>query len=492
LKTGLQHLDATSGTNLPLANYPLNIQMGNTGLAIGPTGSAPQAILQSDHQAKYDGSKTLGSHIIRYGFDFNRIAAAGFVPVQSLAPFLSTNVGLSEETFAQTGPFPGGDTNPLNYPVEYVTVSNGLGYVTPTPGLGLPAGSFFYQRLAAYVGVNSKFKRNLTLTYGLRYAREPGRSDSKFSPIPQLNALIPGLGNRVRQPNSNFAPQLGFAWDPTGKGKMSVRGGIGLFYENVLTIVAPLDPLYRAPVGDVFLQSPIACNGTATPQPVPISGGALEPTFCSAMAGGMPTNNPVAIGMVAGQIAAFQKLYQADSPFNLNAPNPNYAGSLLQNKFGFGLGTNMYDPNYRTPRSVEMNIGVQREIRRGMVVSADFVRNVQTHYFLGIDENHTGDIHYFNKAAAQQAIASTLSHCGVSTVDQGIQACPGLYPGGGGASMVDFANNGLTSSADFDRPCGVLFGYPCAFPGINSNAPPLPFFKPIGRSVYNGFGSHRT
>jgi hypothetical protein len=116
--------------------------MGNTGLAIGPTGSAPQAILQSDHQAKYDGSKTLGSHIIRYGFDFNRIAAAGFVPVQSLAPFLSTNVGLSEETFAQTGPFPGGDTNPLNYPVEYVTVSNGLGYVTPTPGLGLPGRQF--------------------------------------------------------------------------------------------------------------------------------------------------------------------------------------------------------------------------------------------------------------------------------------------------------------------------------------------------------------
>jgi hypothetical protein len=28
LKTGLQHVDATSGSNLPLANYPLNIQMG--------------------------------------------------------------------------------------------------------------------------------------------------------------------------------------------------------------------------------------------------------------------------------------------------------------------------------------------------------------------------------------------------------------------------------------------------------------------------------
>ena len=55
-----------------------------------------------------------------------------------------------------------------------------------------------------------------------------------------------------------------------------------------------------------------------------------------------------------------------------------------------------------------------------------------------------------------------------------------------GATMVDFANRGLTSSSDFDQPCGVLFGCPCAFPGINPNVPPLPFFESIGRSVYNG------
>jgi hypothetical protein len=187
---------------------------------------------------------------------------------------------------------------------------------------------------------------------------------------------------------------MGFAWDAMGKGKLSVRGGIGLFYENVLTIVAPFDPLYRVPVGNVFLQIPTACNGTATPQPVPIPGGALQPMFCSAMVGGVLTNNPVAIGTVAGQIAAFQKLYQTDSPFSLTAPNPNYVGSLLDQGLGFGL--NMYDPRFRTPRSVEMNIGIQREVRPGMVFSADYVRNVQTHYFLGIDENHTGDIHYLD------------------------------------------------------------------------------------------------
>ena len=338
LKTERDYVDGTRGSGLPLANFPLDTQMGNTGLQTGPSGNAPQTILQSDLQAKYDGSKTWGRHILRYGFNVNRITAGGFVPLQSLAPYVVTNVGASEEAFAQTGPFPGGDANPLNYPVESVTVGNGLGYVTPTPGLGLPAGSYFYHRLAAYLGDSWKLKRNFTLSYGLRYVRETGRSDSEYPAIPQLNALIPGLGNQVRQPNSNLAPQLGFAWDPMGNGKTSIRGGIGLYYENVLSIVAPGDPAYRVATGNVFLQAPSACNGTATPVPVPIPGGALQPTFCSAMVGGVLTNNPVAIGTVANQIAAFQKQYQAASPFSLSAPNPNYVGLLLDQGLGIGIG----------------------------------------------------------------------------------------------------------------------------------------------------------
>jgi DNA-binding winged helix-turn-helix (wHTH) protein len=162
---------------------------------------------------------------IVHGFTFNRIAVAASVPLGSLAPSLIVNVGSSEKMFAENscGPgtpcFQGGIANPLNYPVEGVTVSNGLGYVTPFPGLGLPAGSFLYHRLGAYLGMISKWKRNLTLSYGVRYAREPGRSDSQFRAIPELNAWMPGLGNPVREPNSNFAPELGFAWDPTGTGK---------------------------------------------------------------------------------------------------------------------------------------------------------------------------------------------------------------------------------------------------------------------------------
>jgi hypothetical protein len=492
LKFGEQIGDATRGSSLPLANYPLEIEMGSSGLVTGPSFLAPQVGAQSNHQVKYDGSGVSGSHLIRYGFDFNHIVGAGFFPAASLAPPVITNVGASEQAFAQTGPFPGGDSNPLNYPVELVYVSNGLGYFTPGAAFGFPAGRTADNRLGAYVGDVWKVKKNFTLTFGLRYVRDTGRTGSNLPEIPQLNALMPGLGKRVRQPNLNFAPQLGFALDPSGMGKISIRGAIGIYYENLLWVSANLPP--REATG-AFNQVVLACNGTATPQPVAIPGGMLQPTFCSATVGGILTNNPVAIGTAASQIAMFQKQYQIDSPFNPNAPNPNYIGSLLEHGIGLPNGSGPLGPDYRTPRAVVVNVGVQRQIRPGVIFSADFVRNVGTHYLLAIDENHTGDVRYFNKAAALQAISATNQSfgCGTGTGLNSIR-CAIVS----GAQMSDYANNGLTSSGDFNAVCSFPSAtvpgstYGCAFPGINPSAPPLPFFEPIGRSVYNGLQTKLT
>jgi hypothetical protein len=135
-----------------------------------------------------------------------------------------------------------------------------------------------------------------------------------------------------------------------------------------------------------------------------------------------------------------------------------------------------------------MNFGVQRELHRGMVLSVDFVRNVQTHYLLGVDLNHAGDINYFNLAGAQTAIANTLAACGA-----GIGSiCPsGKIVDANGANraltMSDFAANGLGSSADMGgHSCMSALGYNCAFGGANPNAPPLNFLSPVGRSTYDG------
>lgn len=485
LSTGLNHADAVRGSSLPFANFPVALELGN--LYTGPNGGSPFQLFQSDLQLKYDGSKPLGTHLLRYGVDFNRIVAWGFVPSWSLAPSVVTYLGPAEQAFAALGNFsctaPNGTTLtgiscPLNYPVETVTVSNGLGYYSPAPCLNFQAGCFYLHRLGLYVGDSWKWKKNVTLIYGLRYIRETGRTDSQYPAIPQLNALIPGLGNPVRQPNLDFAPQLGIAWDPTGSGKTVVRSGIGLYYENVLAAVFAFDLLNRAPAGTFAAQSPTACSGTGTPLPVPVPGGqSLQPSFC-----GTP-GNPVAIGAVATQIADFQKQYQAEYPLNLKLPNPSYLGTLLQDGFGTGTLATMFDPHFQTPRSLQMNLGVQRELQPGVVLSLDYLRNVQTHYLLGVDENHTGDIRYFDKTAALQAIAATNQAfgCGTGTGSASIQCAITA-----GAQMTDYASHGLTSSSDFGGACPIVAGFSCAFPGINPNAPPLPFLESIGRSVYNG------
>ena len=86
-------------------------------------------------------------------------------------------------------------------------------------------------------------------------------------------SAFPGYGNPVKQPNKNFAPQLGVIWDPKGNGRTSVRGGIGLYYENVIFNNVLFDRPLREKTG-AFLQSPTACYGYAA-QPVSVPSGTI-------------------------------------------------------------------------------------------------------------------------------------------------------------------------------------------------------------------------
>jgi hypothetical protein len=514
LKFQNQIADNTLGTNLPLCCTGATLNANGTGLYTGPNPNAPQSTPQSNHQVKYDGGKQIHNHFLRYGATYNHIQGGGFADFFGFAPrirwtqnnfalnFANDSCdpnGIGQVVYPAPGTpcFPGGINNPLNYPAQTLRMGNGLGFSTENPALGFPAGGLGPDnRIGLYVGDNWKIKPNFTLSVGLRYDRDTGRTDSDLGPIPEINAAFPGLGNRVNQPNTNFAPQLGFAWDPKNNGKTVIRGGVGLFYENIIYNNVLFDRPYRLQTG-AFGQTPYTCsNGTSIP--VTVAGGTITPGdgVCTANAlkspqvgGNTNTGNPtgyIPVGNAITPMLGFWHQYLAGNPFDLTAPNPNYIGGYLDAGLGVPLG--LFAPDYKTPRSLQMNIGIQREIRHGMVVSADYLRNIETRTLLGYDVNHDGGVSNFNKTAAQNAIAATNASFKVNgvpcaTVDCAIMA---------GASMSDYAVNGLGDAADLGAVgCGQVadnggLGTPCAFGGVNPNQAASIFLFPVGRSVYSG------
>ena len=500
LKFQNQIKDVTSGNSaLPFSSTGLEI--GDTTQSLfGPNLLAPQSTPQANRELKYDGSKVLGAHTIRYGASLNHIQGGGFADFFGTAPRVRFNVGSTNcgpsgtelcSDFAAAGPYPGGSANPLNYPVNRLTVGNGQGFNTLQPALGFPAGGLGPDnRIGFYVGDNWKIKPNFTLSFGLRYDRDTGRTDSDLPTDAAINAVFPGYGNSVKQSNLNFAPQLGFAWDPMKNGKTVIRGGAGLYYENIIFNNVLFDRPLRLKTG-AFNQTSLACiNGSASA--VPVSGGTLTPgqggstDFCG-------NNNR--IGDQIPAILSFWNQVKAGNPFNLQAPNPNYIGSLLAAGVGAGTAPDLIGPNYKTPRSFQLNIGIQREIRHGMVFSADYLRNVETRTLIGVDINRQGDVSTFNLAGAQGAVAATLTACGASSIDAaaGPGGCPGLHPANGAnpagaATMADFAKRGLSTSLDIGAAgCTSIngIGRPCAFGGVNQGQSNMFFLQPEGRSVYS-------
>ena len=465
--------DATRGTSLPFANYPVSINIGS--FTVGPNLLAPQSTPQSDHQLKYDGSKILGKHIIRFGVGFNHIQGGGFASFFKIDPQVYGAPGDFCAPVSATCPA-GPDGTPASNPADYFNleaiVGNGQGFSTTQPAFGFPAGGLGPDnRMSLYFGDSWKVRRNLTVSAGLRWERDTGRTDSDLGAIAPLNAAFPGYGNPVQQPNKNFAPQGGIVWDPKGNGKTSVRAGIGLYYENVIWNNVLFDRPLREPTG-AFLQYPAACyGGAALPVAVPsgtISVG-LDPAtgvnYCAET-----------FGQGAAGIAAFEAQYQADTVFSLTSANPGYVGTALSE--GLDEGAAMFAPNYKSPRSLQMNFGVQHEIRNGMIFSADYLRNVETHALLGIDINHTGSIKYFNAASAQTAIANTNTSFGCAATDINCAIAAG-------ATVSSYAGKGLGSPGDLGLSCEAALGYPCAFGGINPQYGAMTMLEPISRSVFN-------
>lgn len=231
-------------------------------------------------------------------------------------------------------------------------------------GFGLPA---FYEQgfgtpkyvqtrpfTALYWQDKWQVRRNLVLNYGLRY-----ELDSQSGP---LNTYT-----------KDFAPRVSFAWDPFDTHKTVVRGGYGIFYSPIYAQI----PNVVKTLGNINNTRQIA-NSLVSILGVP---GSSNPYLNSAAIYQiMFAQGKILCGTPpAGQNACITAADLAAPPISLQISNtgPLPPGTVLF----FG------QPDYRSPQSQQASLGIEREIGKGLSISASYIYVHTTHLPWAIDKN---------------------------------------------------------------------------------------------------------
>ena len=215
---------AARGPGLSFGNNP-NLTTGTVSIP-GYSGISTNVVPLFDKQNVYTLSDdvfwTKGKHALKFGTLLNRFA----IPMQSNY-FQLGLVVFPALPFFLTG-------HPV---VEQLS--------SVDPGIAQNR-NYHYFTAGFYVGDDYRVSSRLTLNLGLRYEFFTTPHDSNNRNYAFYNNLLatpvlcatPGLANCTSQgadlqnPSyKNFSPRLGFAWDATGKGTTSVRGGAGIFYD---------------------------------------------------------------------------------------------------------------------------------------------------------------------------------------------------------------------------------------------------------------------
>ncbi|MFQ5740159.1 MAG: carboxypeptidase regulatory-like domain-containing protein [Acidobacteriota bacterium] len=383
----------------------------------GPNRLAPQSTKQTNHQFKYDGAWIKGNHTFRYGAEVNWIKDNVFASFFGVGPEvrLSFNNDIRQAIIDR-----GGDPlNPLEYPVSFAILGNGQGSFSEIANNGEPLGGINNTRVAWYVGDTWKVRSDLSVNLAVRYELDTGQVNDDLALPPEL---IPLLGRKGVEPTrldqNNFAPQVGFAWQPFGDDKTVIRGGGGLFYESQIFNNSLFDRTDRLPAGLGFNIAVPPFDSIDDQGRVLVLGNPVNNVNFNAIQG-QPLAN--VINQIAQTQAAFQSA-SAAVPFDPSNPNLIVAT-------GTTSAGPIFTQDFSSPLGIQTNIGFQQQLGHNFVLQADLVRNRSNHSNIVRDVNRFRAADNFDAAGARGRVQSVLAANGFSSVDQAIA---------GGISFSDF------------------------------------------------------
>jgi hypothetical protein len=376
----------------------------------GPNTLAPQATYQDNFQNSYDGSWLMGKHALRYGFDVRRIILGGFA---NFSGPLQVNGTFDEASKAAVLARGASATDPLEYPFESMAVGPDLGFFTLAPAHNLAHGGHYDTRLAWFVQDSWKLHRNFTVNFGVRWQYDTQYyNDPNVPRDPILERYGAKYSSQPKLPKNLFSPSFGFAWDVGGDGKTVIRGGMYKGYEMNIQNSTMFDEYAMLPTG-IGPDSYDATHVTG-PDGTPINVDGKHAAGDYTDLYGLPIKSVVDImGKIKAAVNAAYANYKFDATKGTTA---------LRINLGQPYGGNIPGETFRIPYAMQFNIGVQRELKPGTVLSIDYLYNhgVGLPFFI-VDKELRRDASTLNVANASAQVNKVLAGL---TMDQWIAANP--------------------------------------------------------------------
>ena len=314
-------------------------------------GWGPNAFLQNNFEWRDVASMTRGSHSLKIGGNVTR--------------------GRADHESSRVFDRPDFSFNSIfDFATDVANSETGIGFNPVTGAVGDKLFSLMRTgSLSLFVQDDWKLKPNLTVSLGFRYEDFFNPSDATGQ---VCEMAFPGPGdlpskiasgvmtckhNMFNHTLNTYSPRIGFAWDPTKQGKMSVRGGIGLFYDR------PSDQLDN----NYYTNTPRFAVGGAfanTPNNLPL--------FALGTTSTPPYNYPLPPGLVPKTL-----------------PDLNAQGGLLSG----AASVQVIDPNLDADYMQNWFLGVQRSISQSWVAEVDYVGSVGRHLYATYNVNRfDGDL----------------------------------------------------------------------------------------------------